>query len=276
MIAQTADWWDPAARQRLAYRVWAPESVRRWLLVLHGFGEHGGRYEAFAQALAEQGIGVIAPDLWGHGRSDGRRGDLDLTRTVDDLAQWAEDALPTACRERLGAVFGHSAGGLLAITWALRFPRQVPRLVIQSPLLAVGFRIPRWKTALARLVIPWWPGLTLTTGLDLSNLAHDPAVMTAYLADPLTHRRMSARAYQSVLSTADTALAEPSKVAAPTLLLCGSDDHLISVPTARQWFRRLTCPKDEVLFEGRFHELHHEDVRDEVLRRVAQWTLADA
>ena len=269
-------WVEPVSRRTFGYRVWRAHEARALLIIVHGFGEHGGRYEAFARELAQQGITVAAPDLWGHGRSGGARGDLgDVPDCVRQLERMADEVfLPQAVQTRY-ALFGHSFGGLASIRWALDGPTTLRRVVIQAPLLEVGFPIPRWKQSASALLARVWPRWSFHMGLDLSMLSHDPAVRQAYLADPLTHHVMSVRTYRSLQRAEDDAFERAPALRVPILLLCGSDDRIISVERAQQWFERLTCRKQRRLFPGGYHELHHEVFQDEILRAVRDWTLAD-
>ena len=154
-------------------------------------------------------------------------------------------------------------------------PVSLHRVIIQAPLLEVGFPIPGWKKAAAGLLAPMWPTCSFRLGLDLSKLSHDPAVETAYRADPLVHQAISVRTYWSLQHAKVDAFERAPALHAPTLLLCGTDDRIISVERAQQWFGRLTCPKRCVMFPGAYHELHHDAVREEVMRAVRDWTLAD-
>jgi len=268
-------WVDPSSRRRLHYRLWRPDAIRALLVLVHGFGEHSGRYAPFAQALAGQGICVAAADLWGHGRSAGAHGDVeDVSRYVEDCANITHEVfLPESGQQRY-ILFGHSFGGLVAILWALRDSSRLTRLIVQSPLLEVGFPLPRWKTTLARLLAACWPTASFSIDLDLGALAHDPAVVEAYRTDPLVHHAMSARTYHSMLRARDAAMQCAARLQVPVLLLCGSADRIISVAAARRWFDRLRTEKSFVLFPESYHELHHEPVKDEVQRHVLAWILA--
>lgn len=269
-------WVDPASQRQFGYRCWQPPSPRALLVILHGFGEHGGRYHAVADALAAQGLWVAAPDLRGHGRSAGPRGD------IEQVAQYAQESqrmtrelfLPQSGLAQY-TLFGHSFGGLLAIRWALDSPPGLRRVVVQSPLLEVGFPLPRWETLAAALLARWWPTRSFSLHLDVTALSRDPTVVQAYRDDPLVHHVMSARTYRSMLQVRDDVVERAASLRPPTLLLCGDADRVVSVEAAQRWFERLRCEKRRVLFPGCYHELHHEPVRDEVLRLVRDWTLAD-
>jgi len=245
-------------------------------VVIHGFGEHGGRYEAFGRALAGQGICVAVPDLWGHGRSSGRRGDIiSVARCVDDCRKLAEAVFMPLAGQHQYALFGHSFGGLAAIRWALEAPPALRRLIIQSPLIEVGFPLPWWKVFAARLLARSWPTCSFNMNLEVSALSHNPEVVNAYRTDPLVHNAMSARSYTAFLAARDDALQRAYALRTPVLLFCGAADRIISVSQAQRWFDRLTCEKRQVMFPGSYHELHHEAVSGEVLRLTGEWVLAD-
>jgi len=269
-------WVEPSSRRRLVYHCWHPPSARALLVILHGFGEHGQRYHALASALAEQGLWVAAPDLWGHGRSGGPRGDIEHVAGYVQQARRMTDEifLPQSGLPQY-TLLGHSFGGLLAILWALDHPRDLRRLVVQSPLLEVGFPLPRWKTLAASLLARCWPTWPFSLQFDLEALSHDPAIVEAYRADPLVHHVMSARTFRSMLRARDQALARTDALGVPVLLLCGTADRVISVQAAQAWFERLRCERRDVRFPGCYHELHHEPVRDEVVRLVRDWAVAD-
>ena len=142
---------------------------------------------------------------------------------------------------------------------------------MQSPLLEVGFPIPRWKTLAAVALATCWPSFPFSMDLDASALSHDASVVEAYRSDPLVHSAMSARTYDSILRTRDEATKRAPALRVPVLLLCAGDDRIISVAAAERWFERLTCRKQQRLFPGCYHELHHETVRHEVLDLIDAW-----
>ena len=267
-------WVEPVSRRRYGYRLWHPDHARALLVIVHGFGEHGGRYYSFAQALADQGITVAVPDLWAHGRSGGPRGDLNaVTECAAHLVTMTQEVFLPQSEQSTYAVFGHSFGGLAAILWALNHPGALRRLMVQSPLLEVGFPIPIWKTTAARIFEKYWPDFSFAMQLDVTGLSHDPAVVAAYRSDPLVHNRMSARTYNSILRSRDEIIERTPTLRVPVLLLYGSQDHIISLEAARRWFDLVPSEKQVIVFPESYHELHHESARAEVLQRVAAWTL---
>lgn len=276
MICEEGAWTAPSGR-RLAYRIWRPETVRHLLVVLHGYGEHSGRYAGAADVLTRYGLAVAAPDHWGHGRSGGARGDIvSVDRVVDDELAWAAATVVPLLGAAGYSVLGHSFGGLVAIRWAMRQPPALRRLIAQSPLLEAGFTIPPLKLALARLLNRCWPSFPVAMDLDPAALSHDAQVVAAYRADPLVHNRMTVRSYFSLLAARDAAMASPERLRVPVLMLCAGEDRIVSLPAARRWFDRLPGEKSSKIFDGAFHELHHEPARAQALAAAAEWALAGA
>ena len=254
-VSVTESLWDGApSKRQLGYRLWRPEHPRALLLLIHGFGEHGGRYHPVAQILAERGICVIAPDLPGHGRSAGARGDLGrIADCVRDLKALVERVAVPASGHSRYVLFGHSFGGLVAAWWALEHPTAVHRLILQSPLFRVGFTVPQWKMAGASVLAAIWPSATFALGLDAAALSHDPAVVQAYLSDPLVHHRMSARTYCNFVQTRDVVLRRAAELRVPVLLLYGTGDRIVSIEAAQRWFEHVTCEKRQVVFPDSYH-----------------------
>lgn len=266
-------WTQPGTRRAFYYRLWRAADSRTLLVLIHGFGEHAGRYQRFASALAEQGITVAAPDLWGHGHSGGSRGDLgSVVRCAADLHALTHAVFLPRCGHDDYAIFGHSFGGLVAIQWGLDDP-DVRRMVVQSPLLAVGFPIPQWKE-LAAWVLGWCcPHGALAMNLDVNALSRNPAIVEAYRTDPLVHNRMSAGTYRAMRRAQDDAMTRAPTLRPPTLLLCGGADRIVSVEAARRWLSRVNCETHQVTFPACYHELHHEPVAAEVVQSVCHWVL---
>ncbi|MBI3088075.1 MAG: lysophospholipase [Candidatus Omnitrophica bacterium] len=261
----------PADGRGLFYRLWEPAACQALLVVVHGFGEHSGRYDSLGCLLAEQGMAVACPDLFGHGRSEGRRGDVAaVSRYLDDLNALATHLAARLRQERL-AVFGHSFGGLAALHWALQASPTLGCVVLQSPLLQVGFPVARWKTGLAGLLERVAPMLAVPTGLDPQRLSHNPQIVQRYQADPLVQHRITLRGYRRLQAAMAQGREQAARLAHPTLMLLGGDDRIVSTAACRTVFAQLTCEKRLVEFPGCYHELHHEAVGPQVVELITQW-----
>ena len=273
---QAGPFRNPENGRSLFCRLWEPASCRGLIVIVHGFGEHGGRYEPFAQALAEHHVAVACPDLWGHGQSGGRRGDVKRFEDYLDDLDAILIRLLAAVNQPSCTVFGHSFGGLVAIRWVLRKPQAVRSLILQSPLLEFGFPIPRWKERLTRWFAPWWPSLPIPMGLNPDWLSHDPAIASRYAEDPLVHHAITLRCAAALQEAMRHAMDRATEVTTPTLLLYGMDDRVISIAACQRFAERLLCEKRVIGFSDSYHELHHEAVRPTLVEEVARWTHAHA
>ncbi len=176
-------------------------------------------YPSIAEWFPPRGVAVYALDTRGNGRSPGRRGHIDGWREYrDDLHHFVEFV-----REREGTapvLLGHSLGGLMVLDYALEHPSTIRGVAAAAPVLgSIGTPAPLlW---LARLLSRTWPTFTLETGLDLSGLARDPAVIRAVLDDPLFHRSASARLATEVFATIASVHARAATLAGPALIQHG-------------------------------------------------------
>nr|WP_221443061.1 alpha/beta hydrolase [Nocardiopsis algeriensis] len=255
----------PLGSERLAARAWAPERGEpEWMAVLvHGYGEHLGRYEQVARDLVAAGAVVYGADHRGHGRSSGER------VLVDDYAGVVEDVhrlvtqARTAYRTLPLVLVGHSMGGLIAARYAQTHPEQVRALVLSGPVLG------RWR-ALERIAqaeeIPEEP-------IDPSTLSRDPAVGEAYTADELVwHGPFKRPTVEALLTEMERGLAAGGLGAIPLLWVHGSDDRL--VPVEDTWTGIASLKGEDFtarIFPGARHEVFNETDRDEVLAEVVRF-----
>ena len=246
---------------------------RGTVLLVHGLGEHAGRYHAVAHHLNAWGFAVRAYDQYGHGQSDGPRGGLNHDmRLLDDLADMV-DATRARTPEGLPLVLlGHSMGGLVAARFVAMHLRPVDALVLSSPALDPGLN------AVQKVLLATLPGvapnLRISNGLDAQYLSHDPAVVAAYQADPLCHDRISARLARFIATGGPATVARAAHWSVPTLLMWAGDDRLVQ-PAGSAAFAA-AAPGAVVqsrCFEGLYHELFNEtsDLAAPVFQRLHEW-----
>ncbi len=256
---------------RIFVRYWPVEKPSGQVLLSHGHGEHGGRYEHVARRLNAQGWDVIAPDHRGHGRSEGIRGHTPAwSAYVEDLhaagQKFGRPELPRV-------LLGHSMGGLIAISYALRYGESLRALLLSGPLLQLGMPVPPLKAIVGRVfsrVVPW---LSLSTGLDAKGVSRDPEVVAAYLADRLVHDKASTRWFTEMLDAMENAHGEASRLQMPVLLFHGEADPIVAIEGARRFFSRLeTADRHFKAWPGLFHEIFNEPEKDQVLDELIAWT----
>jgi alpha-beta hydrolase superfamily lysophospholipase len=263
--------WTAPDGARLALRRAAPAGPSRAvLLLLHGFGDHSGRYAHVAAWAVARGYSLWALDQRGHGHSPGPRGHI--TRFAQFLADVA------ALRRRAAAevpaqqvLLGHSFGGLVVLRYLETAPQGLAAAVVTSPFLALAMHAPAWKVAAARVLADLAPGLGMSTGLDTALLSTDAGVGEAARADPLYHGRMTPRAWREILAAQAAAVAEKDRIATPLLMLLADDDRILSSAASRAFAAALPTPADLIVYEGMYHEILNERERDRVFADLGAW-----
>jgi alpha-beta hydrolase superfamily lysophospholipase len=252
-------------------RLPAPGTARAVVVVVHGLGEHAGRYHALAECLHEWGFAVWAHDHHGHGESTGARGGLPSElRLVDDLALVIDDAR----RENPGlplALLGHSLGGLVAASLVARGVRPVDGLVLSSPGLDPG--LSGFQKVLLAVLPRMAPNLRVGNGLDDNCLSHDSAVVQAYRDDPLTHDRIGGRLARFLACEGASVQQAAVRWPVPTLLLYAGDDRLVR-PAASRAFVAAAAPSGMVearCFEHLYHEIFNELDAEPVYAALQRW-----
>jgi alpha-beta hydrolase superfamily lysophospholipase len=245
---------------RVQVRRWPADDYTRLVVLVHGYGEHIGRYEHVAQELVARGSVVVGPDHVGHGRSAGEQALVeDFESVVDDLRAVVQDA-----RGDLPVVMvGHSMGGLIATRYAQRHRQDLAGLVLSGPAVGLGPVIEGW---LAAPELPADP-------IDVAVLSRDPAVGEAYAADPLVWHGGWKRPTLEAFVAADRAIAEgPSFGDLPLLYVHGADDQLVPMQLARPVVERLAGPDSEFhVLDGARHEVFNELGKEQTIGLVASF-----
>jgi alpha-beta hydrolase superfamily lysophospholipase len=254
-------------------RAWIPpQDVRGTVGIVHGLGEHSGRYDEAGNFLSRSGFAVVAFDQIGHGRSGGPRGHAsDYTLLLEDVGVLVGE-LQRRGDERLPQfLYGHSLGGNLVLNFALRRRPELTGLIVTSPLLRPAVRPPWWKLVLGHALNRLCPQLTLESGIDPADLSHDPQSVQRYRDDPLVHHRVSARLGIPMLAAGRWALEHADELNVPTLLMHGAADRVTSADASREFAARAGSICTLKTWPDRFHELHWESNRAEVLDAVLEW-----
>ena len=229
----------------------APRGV---VIIVHGLGEHAGRYEHVAAKLNDWGFAVRGYDQCGHGESGGARGSLPTdTRLLDDLADIIDSTRARMAPGTPLILLGHSMGGLVVGRFVSLAMRPVEALVMSSPALNPGLN-PFQKFLIA--VLPKLaPNLRVGNGLKVQYISHDPKVVAAYKADRLVHDRISARLARFIATAGEQVIALAHQWTVPTLLIYAGDDRLLNPQGSRDF--AAAAPKDTVTAVG-FDKLYHE------------------
>lgn len=257
----------------LAWRRWPVPNpkARAAFAVVHGLGDHGGRYEAFATAMAGHGFDTFAIDLRGHGESSGRRGH------IDSWSQWVQDAsalVDLARREFDGPVIplGHSFGGAVLLDALLNRAISTDRYALSSPALRLKVVPPAWKVTLGRAASRIAPRLAMGNEVNPQRISRRPEVVEAYRRDPLVHDRITSRTYTEWTEAATRIMAQARSIGVPFFVSHGDDDAIIDPEGTREFYRLAEVPGSEIhIYPGRYHEPFNDLRAEEVFTDLAAW-----
>lgn len=266
--------WLDGAAGRLFIRHWAAESPPTASLVIcHGFNAHSGHYSRAAEVFAKRGMAVTALDLRGRGQSDGERS---YVESIDDYVGDLSLAIDVARSLHPGLpiyLLGHSAGGVIAVTYTLDYPDHIAGLISES----FAFRVSAPDVALALLkgasyVIPHVHAVRL----KMADFSRDPAWVAYLEADPVVHDEVQPIQTMAALARADERLAsEFGRITLPVLILHGTADRATR-PEGSQTFFDAAGSRDKTLklYDGFFHDLLNDVDRDRVMNDIGNWIVA--
>ena len=245
--------------------------LRGVVIVVHGLGEHAGRYDHVARQLNEWGFAVRGYDQCGHGESSGPRGSLPSdTRLLDDLADIVDSTRLRMSKKTPLILLGHSMGGLVAGRFVSLAIRPVQALIMSSPALDPG--LSRFQKFLVSVLPKIAPDLRVGNGVKPQFISHDPAVVAAYRADPLVHDRISARLARFIAEASAQTVAMASQWKVPTLLMYAGDDRLLNPQGSRIFAAH--APKNVVnaaCFDNLYHEIFNELDAAPVFAMLKHW-----
>lgn len=267
------EWLHTPDGNEIFMQRWMPEGTpSAYLLIVHGYAEHSGRYAHVARFFKDHGFGVFAYDRRGHGRSSGLRGYIarfelhlkDLTRVLDTV-RTAAGRVPVF-------LFGHSAGGAIVTRYVLTRAPKVQGVLLSGAALKLGEDISPFLQRIAGLAGALLPKVK-TIKLDSASVSRDPEVVAAYDADPLVyHGATYARYGAELIKTTKAIQRDMEEFRAPVLIMHGGADRLTEPEGSRQLYRRASS-KDKSLkmYEGLYHELVNEPEQETVMQDMLNW-----
>ncbi|WP_164100924.1 alpha/beta hydrolase [Candidatus Laterigemmans baculatus] len=253
------------------------------VVLVHGLGEHSGRYRELAGVLAGAGFATLGYDQQGHGLAPGRRGaprsydsmleDIDAARRT--LGEHLEKLQRESGEEPQPALpqwlFGHSMGGNLAVNYALRWPHDLAGLILSSPMLMPAKPPSRSQVFAAWLTGRLLPFLPIRAPIDPSELTHDPAEVRAIVEDPLHHARFSLHLATQMLAQGRWSLDRAGELKLPVLVFHGELDSLTDPGASETLSLRAGEQASFHLLPGMYHETLHELEREKVFAILREW-----
>ena len=251
---------------KLAGFRWTPQGEPRGdVVVCHGLGEHIGRYAQLVKALTDRGWRVTGADFRGHGHSEGKRGHVDgWFKYVEDLRA------VVATIDGPVVLVAHSMGGLIALDY-LRDSHDVVAAILSAPAVDESVEAPAWKVKAARLLSRLLPRLSMSSELPPEHVCSDPAVVEAYLADPLVFGTITPRWYSSMKKAQERVRAHTSSYRTPMFLFWGGGERIISQPELRAFESAYGGPITHRVWPDLFHETMNEKSGADVIAAALDW-----
>lgn len=264
--------WKAVDGLKIYAQCWEPDTAPKAVICLvHGLGEHSGRYAHVAETLNAGGYAVLASDLRGHGKTEGKRGHAaSFASFMDDInilvqeAQQRYKGLPCF-------IWGHSLGGLLVANYILRRQPELTGAVLTSP----GFHTPlatqKLKMGFAKLAGKFLPEVSMPTGLDARLISHDPAVVETYIHDPLVHGVATLAMAKYTIEAIPWAFDHANEWKIPVLIMHGDADQLTYVSGSKEFAARIGAECTLKIWPGLAHETHNEPEKEQVLAYALGW-----
>lgn len=255
------------------YQEWLPDAdVKAVLLIVHGLGEHSGRYMNIVDHFLPLGYAVYGLDHIGHGKSEGEREFIeqfsDFTETLavfyKMISEWQTN--------KPIFILGHSMGGLITTYYLLDHQSDFEGAIISAPAIKIGEGISQTTITIGRILSKIAPKMGLLA-LDVNAISRDPKVVDAYINDPLVfHGKTPARLAAELLSAMQRVDAEVREIKLPFIAVHGSEDSLAD-PGGSQMLYDSASSKDKTLkiYNGLYHEVFNEPEREQVLKDVEDW-----
>ena len=267
--------WESSDGITFFVRGWEPDTDPKALIALvHGLGEHTGRYLHVGKAMTDAGFAMAGFDLRGHGKTGGARGhSSSLDTYMQDIRQFFR--LMTQRYPNIPHfLYGHSLGGLLSLSYAIQYGEALKGVIVTGAALRSSLQEQKTKIAIAKLIGSFLPAMTIQSGLDPTTISRDQKVVDAYVSDKLVHYSTSFGFGKAALSAIDLCFARAGEFAIPLLMMHGTDDRL-TYPSGSEDFARLVGEAGNdvtlKLWDGLYHELHNEPEKTEVFTFMTEW-----
>ncbi|MEI7673243.1 MAG: lysophospholipase [Deltaproteobacteria bacterium] len=261
---------------RIYYQCWLPEAEpKAVLLVVHGLAEHGGRYMNLVNHFLPLGYAVYAIDHLGHGRSEGTRVYVerftDFTETISSI----REMIRSWQKGKPVFLVGHSMGGLIGAIYLLSHQKELAGAILSGPAVKAPDNISAVTLFAGKVLSALIPKLGLIQ-LDAEGVCRDPAVVKAYMTDPLVYGgKVTARLGAEMIKAMGQTGAEASRITLPLLILQGGADRLVNPSGAQMLYDGVaSADRKLILYEGFYHEVFNEPEHVRVLLDVEKWLAA--
>ena len=267
---------DGNDRTAFYIRGWEPNNKKpkAVLALIHGLGEHTGRYLHVGKTMTDAGYALVGFDLRGHGRSGGSRGHFpSMQSALQDIRQFFK-YLVQRYPDIPHFLYGHSLGGLLSLTYTLHYPTGLNGVVVTGAALRSPLQEQKAKVALANVLGSLLPTVTLPSGLDATTISRDAEVVKKYVNDQFVHDKTSLGLGKAAIKAIEYCFAYAKEFKPPLLIMHGGADKL-TFSSGSEDFARLASENNKdvtlKLWDGLYHEVHNEPEKAEVFKVMLEW-----
>lgn len=264
--------WQSKDKKNIYAQSWEPDQPPTAVVnIIHAFGEHSGRYQKWAGLFVEKGMAVLASDLIGHGKSDGKRGYVKNYEVLLDQIDLQLEKSAELFEDIPRILYGHSMGGNLVINYSMSKDPPIIALIASAPWLRLVSYPPGYMLLFSHILRPFYPSFTVKAGIDNTYRTHDEVVNQMVREDPLLHRRMSLQLYHEVSRKGLYAMKNIYKINRPFLLMHGNKDRWTSHEASLELAHNTSKLTRVKIWDGLYHELHNEIEYLEVFKYIIGW-----
>lgn len=262
---------------------------RGYVWIVHGLGEHGGRYDELANFLTQLGFDVLAPDHVGHGLNRGyndERSRLSSMKTMRSglnaaLRYWMTQgvAAKSGAATKPWYVMGHSLGGLLTLSWILKARQEgfdlefATAAFVSAAPLELRMPVAEWKKSLAHKIQSLAPHFEMNNDISLDYLSVEAANKAHYSQDSLVHPYASPELFLSLIDEIDEVIKNPSDIEIPLAIAVGELDPIVNPVALKKYYESLATHKSFVEMPGVRHEIFNDISKREIYKIIAEWFL---
>lgn len=254
---------------------WPASHAKASIVLIHGTGEHHGRYQHVADYLNRHGFSVYSGDMPGWGRSPGLKGHVDCFGDyLEAVKEWVDEVVEKNPEGHPIFILGHSVGGLIVTRFVQQYAERerLAGVILSSPCLQLKVPVPGWKATLAHMLNQVWPTLRLPNEITPQMVTRDASVREQYRTDPNNYAKVSIRWFNELQTAMRQAWAERDQLDLPLLVLQAGDDWLVDPDAVERFVQQLSlADKKLVIYPGLYHELFNEPERETVLRELVEW-----
>ena len=271
-VGHTDFTWDSEDGVKLYAQTWVPDNTPRGIInIIHGLGEHSGRYAPWAGKLAHSGYVVRSFDYRGHGRSTGKRGhSKSYQHLLSDIGHFIEQGR-TEYPDLPVFLYGQSLGGNLVLNYSIQHIHPAEGLIVTSPWLELTNKPSAILLSLVTFLSYLFPAMQVHNRVGLEDLSRDLRVVHSYKNDPLVHDRISLQLFRESYRAGLTASLSIYKINSPLLVMHGTDDRVTSCKATRKFVQNAGSKTQYSEWEGGYHELHNDLDKDNVFENLVNW-----